>query len=152
MAGAKQLAFDAALALGQEIEQFEAMGAAQRSRDQRELLERLADAAGLTLSNASQHLRQLRRAGLVARRKIGTQVIYALADDAVIALLRSLWHVTERNVAELERVVRRYYRDRDGLEPVSRDELQARLKAGSVVAFSTSVRRTNSRRGTCPAP
>jgi rhodanese-related sulfurtransferase len=46
-----------------------------------------------------------------------------------------LWRVTERNIAELERVVQRYYRDRDGLEPVTRDELQARLRSGSVIVL-----------------
>jgi len=135
MVGAKQLAF----------EQFALVARALGSAHRLELIdllaqggrrvERLADAAGLTISNTSQHLQQLRRAGLIVSRKTGTQVIYSLADDAVIALVRSLRHVTERNVAELERVVRRFYRERDSLEPVSRDELQARLKLGSVLVL-----------------
>src|SRR5262249_22164590 len=98
-------------------------------------VERLAQAAHLSINNASQHLQQLRRAGLVTSRKSGTQVIYSLADPEVMTLIRSLWRVAERNLAELGRVVERYYRDRDSLEAVSRDELRTRLRKGSVLVM-----------------
>src|SRR5216684_4316175 len=127
------------------FEQFALMARALGNEHRLELLdiliqgersvERLAQAAGLTITNASQHLQQLRRAGLITSRKAGTQVIYSLADREVITLVATLWRVTERNVAELQRVVQRYYRDRDSLEPVSRDELQARLRAGAVIVL-----------------
>lgn len=135
MSGPKQLAFEqfalVARALGSahRLELLDILAQGERS------VERLAQAAGLTINNTSQHLQQLRRAGLVASRKTGTQVIYSLADPEAITLIRTLWRVTERNVAELERVVQRFYRDRDGLEPVSRDELQARLRSGSVIVL-----------------
>lgn len=98
-------------------------------------VERLAQAAGLLIGNTSQHLQQLRRTGLVTRKKVGTQVIYALADPEVITLVRALRRVAERNVGEVERIIQRYYRDRDGLEPVSRDELLARLRKGSAIVL-----------------
>jgi DNA-binding transcriptional ArsR family regulator len=135
MSSPKQLAFEqfalVARALGSahRLELLDTLAQSERS------VERLAQAAGLTINNTSQHLQQLRRAGLVASRKVGTQVIYSLADPEAITLIRTLWRVTERNVAELERVVQRYYRDRDSLEPVSRDELQARLRAGAVIVL-----------------
>lgn len=135
MSRAKRLAFEqfalVARALGSahRLELLDLLAQGERS------VERLAEAAGLRVSNTSQHLQQLRRAGLVASRKAGTQVIYSLADREVITLVRTLWQVTERNIAELERVVQRYYRDRDSLEPVSRDELRALLKLGSVIVL-----------------
>lgn len=98
-------------------------------------VERLAQASHLTINNASQHLQQLRRAGLVTSRKSGTQVIYSLTDPEVITLIRTLWRVAEHNVAELAQVIQRYYRNRDGLEPVSRDELRTRLRKGSVMVL-----------------
>jgi DNA-binding transcriptional ArsR family regulator len=98
-------------------------------------VERLAQAAGLTINNTSQHLQQLRRAGLVTSRKSGTQVIYSLADPEVITLIRTLRRVAERNIAEIGQVIARYYRDRDSLEPVSRDELRARLRKRSVTVL-----------------
>lgn len=135
MSGPKKLAFEQfalvarALGSGHRLELLDILVQGERS------VERLAQASGLTITNVSQHLQQLRRAGLVTSRKSGTQVIYSLADPEVVTLVRTLWRVTERNVGELERVVQRYYRDRDGLGPVSRDELKARLRQKSVIVL-----------------
>lgn len=44
----------------------------------------LAATIGVALPNASQHLAVLRAAGLVASRRIGTMVIYWLAEPAIV--------------------------------------------------------------------
>ena len=98
-------------------------------------VEILAERTGLSIANASQHLQQLRRAGLVTARRDGKFVYYRLADDAVLALLASLHRVAERNLAEVDRVLRRYFYDRDSLEPISRKELQRRLRQGTVTVL-----------------
>src|SRR6476620_5507331 len=90
-------------------------------------VETLAQRTGLSVANTSQHLQQLRRVGLVAARRDGKFIYYRLADDAVLDLLASLHRVGERNVAEVERILQTYFRDRDSLEPISRKELQRRL-------------------------
>jgi ArsR family transcriptional regulator len=92
----------------------------------------LADRTGLSVANASQHLQHLRRAGLVANRRDGKFVHYRLTDDAVLEVLAGLRKVAERNVAEVERVVRSYFNERDSLEAVSREELLDRSRAGTV--------------------
>jgi len=92
----------------------------------------LAQRTGLSIANASQHLQQMRRAGLVANRRDGKFVYYRLADDAVLELLAVLRRIAEQNLAEVERVVRSYFDQRDSLEPVSRAELMQRLRAGTV--------------------
>ena len=92
----------------------------------------LAQRTGLSIANASQHLQQMRRAGLVANRREGKFVYYRLADDAVLELLAVLRRIAEQNLAEVERVVRSYFDQRDSLEPVSRTELIQRLRAGTV--------------------
>ena len=74
----------------------------------------------------------MRRAGLVANRRDGKFVYYRLADDAVLDLLAALRRIAERNVAEVERVVRSYFDERDSLEAVSREELLQRSRAGTV--------------------
>ncbi len=58
-------------------------------RDGEMTVHALADAAGVTLYNASQHLAVLRRAGIVRRRQEGRMACYALADPTVIALSRA---------------------------------------------------------------
>jgi ArsR family transcriptional regulator len=95
-------------------------------------VEVLADRTRLSIANASQHLQHLRRAGLVASRRDGKFVYYRLADDAVLELLAALRRIAERNVAEVERVVRSYFEARDALEPVSRRELIERCRLGVV--------------------
>lgn len=92
----------------------------------------LADRTGLSVANASQHLQHLRRAGLVANRRDGKFVHYRLTDDTVLEVLAGLRKVAERNVAEVERVVRSYFNERDSLEAVSREELLQRSRAGTV--------------------
>src|SRR4051794_8932442 len=82
-------------------------------------VEVLADRTGLSVANASQHLQQLRRAGLVRSRRDGKFVHYRLADDMVLDVLMGLRRIAERNLAEVERVVRGYFNERDGLEAVS---------------------------------
>lgn len=95
-------------------------------------VEALAQRLRLSIANASQHLQQLRRAGLIASRREGKFVFYRLTDEAVLHLLASLRQIAERNLAEVDRVVRSYFDRRDSLEPVSRSELVDRLKAGFV--------------------
>src|SRR5262245_20808709 len=108
------------------LELLEQLGQAERS------VEALARKAGLSIANASQHLQQLRRAGIVATRRDGKFIYYSLADDAVLDLLAALGTIAERNVAEVQQLMRRYFDDRDSLEPVSRRELRKRLRSGTV--------------------
>ncbi|HYH20847.1 MAG TPA: metalloregulator ArsR/SmtB family transcription factor [Azospirillum sp.] len=120
-----------ARALGHEhrLDLLEHLGQGERS------VEMLAERTGLSIANASQHLQHLRRAGLVAARRDGKHVIYRLSDDTVVALLSALRLVTERNVAEVERVLAGYFRDRDALEPVARQDLLARMRDGLVTVL-----------------
>src|SRR5436853_1757092 len=110
--------------------QFAAMAKSLAHASRLELLEQLAQGersvevlaarTGLSIANASQHLQQMRRAGIVVSRRDGKFVLYSLADEAVLGLLTALRHLAERNGAEVDRVVRPYFDDRDSLEPVSR--------------------------------
>src|SRR6266487_4175695 len=115
-----------ALAHPHRLELLEQLAQGERS------VEVLADRTGLSIANASQHLQHMRRAGLVANRRDGKFIYYRLADDSVLELLAALRTIAERNLAEVERVVRSYFQDRDGLEPVSREELLQRSRAGAV--------------------
>lgn len=98
-------------------------------------VEVLAQRTGLSIANASQHLQHMRRAGIVANRRDGKFVYYRLADDAVLELLAALRRIAERNVAEVERLIRSYFNDRDSLEPVSRAELLRLSRTGAVTVL-----------------
>lgn len=98
-------------------------------------VEALAEKTGLTLANCSQHLQQLRRAGLVTSRRDGKAVIYRLSDAKTLALMDLLRMVAERNLAQVERILRGLSGQDDLPEAISRDELAARLREGSVTVL-----------------
>lgn len=96
-------------------------------------VEVLAEAAAMTVVNASAHLRVLREARLVATRKDGTRVFYRLADDSVCDFYFALRDLAGDRYAEVDRIVRDYFDSRDELEPVSREELMNRAGEGDVI-------------------
>lgn len=118
-----------ALGQGHRLEILELL--AQRERS----VESLAERAGLSLANASQHLRLMRRAGLLVSRRDGKRVLYRLSDSSVLDLAAALRRVAERNVAEVRDVIGSYFRERDALEPVSRKELTRRAQDGLVTVL-----------------
>lgn len=133
---AKQVVFEnlatVAQALGHvhRLELLEGMAQGARS------VEDLAKGVDLSMANASRHLQLLRQAGLVSAERQGKRVFYSLAGDVeVVALLKALGCVGERNVAEIRGVMRDFFHDRDALEAISREELVARLDAGQVTVL-----------------
>jgi ArsR family transcriptional regulator len=97
-------------------------------------VEDLAVRAGLTFANASRHLQILRRARLVETKRRGKNVLYSLAGNAeVVALLKALGRVAERNLAEVRQIMTDYFGARDALAPVSQEELMSLLREGTVM-------------------
>ena len=100
-------------------------------------VESMAEETGLSLANASQHLKVLRSAALVEGRKQGLFVFYRLADPIVFELSRTIRTVAERRLAELGRIVREEFEDRVEAEAVSMEELLHRSRSGEVVVLDT---------------
>ncbi len=98
-------------------------------------VEALAEKTGLTLANCSQHLQQLRRAALVTSRRDGKSVIYRLTDAKTLELMDRLRIVAERNLAQVERILRGLSGGEEAPEPVSRADLAARLAVGTVTVL-----------------
>ena len=103
--GVKQLLF----------EQFARVGKAMSNANRLEILEFLAQSeynveelsklAGITVANTSQHLQQLRQAGLVSSRKQGLKVYYSLSDTDVFELFAIQRKVAERHLAEVNQLI-----------------------------------------------
>ncbi len=118
-----------AMAHEHRLELLELVAQGERS------VEALAQHTGLSVANTSQHLQLLRRAGLVTAKRDGKYVLYQLADDSVLDVLSALQRVAEKNVAEVDRIIRTYFHERDNLEPVSQTELMERMKKGLVTVL-----------------
>lgn len=132
------------------FEQFARIGKALSNANRLELLEYLAQGersvdglagvSGLSVANTSQHLQQLRQAGLVASRKDGKTVFYRISDTDVLDLVDRLRRVAERHLAEVEQLVDRYLTVKDDLEPLPAGELLSRARAGLVTVIDVRPR------------
>jgi rhodanese-related sulfurtransferase/DNA-binding transcriptional ArsR family regulator len=95
-------------------------------------VEMLAERTGLSFANASQHLQQLRRHGLVSARRAGKQILYRLAEGPIVEAIAALRSLAEHNVAEVQTVIANYFAQLDSMEPISADELLARLRDNTI--------------------
>jgi len=111
-----------ALANGYRLELLEFLAQGERS------VEDLAKVAGLTVGNASQHLKQLRQAGLVTPNKRGLKVYYSLTGDDVIQLLDVMRNVAQRHITDVQYLVNTFLTVKDDLEAIPREELLQRVK------------------------
>lgn len=118
-----------ALSNGNRLELLEFLAQGERS------VEQLSKVSGLTVANTSQHLQQLRHAGMVTCRKEGLKVFYSISGDDVILLLDALRAVAERHVTDVQHLVNTYLTVKDNLEPVPRTELLERARDGLVTVL-----------------
>ncbi len=130
--------------------EFARIGKAMASPHRLEILEILAQGertvesiaaeTGLSIANTSRHLQQLRQAQLVLARREGLFVHYRLSGPEVVGLVLALRHTAEQHLAEVDRVVRDFFDERDDFEPVTPDELARRMTAGEVTVLDVRPR------------
>ena len=95
----------------------------------------LAAEIGISMANASQHLQHLKSARLVEARKEGHHVLYRPSSPAVADLLGSLQRLGEDRLLEVQDLVARFITGRDGLEPISMEELLRRAARDEVTVL-----------------
>ncbi len=126
-------------------EQFSRIGKAVSSPKRLELLdlicqgektvETLSKETGLSVANTSQHLQTLKTARLIKGEKEGLYVKYRLADNMVCDFFRSMRVLAEHRLAEVDMIKRRFFEGKEGMEPVSRDDLLKRVREGNVTVL-----------------
>src|SRR5258706_8329890 len=94
------------LASPSRVEIVELLGQGDRS------VEGAAARLGLGVANTSQHLRQMRAAGVLASRRDGKHVMFRLADPAVVEVMSALGRLGERNVAAVQATLHGYFNAR----------------------------------------
>jgi rhodanese-related sulfurtransferase/DNA-binding HxlR family transcriptional regulator len=113
-----------ALASGRRTEIVDVLANGERT------VEELSRQVALSVANTSQHLQVLKEAGLVAATRDGTRVRYRLASPAVYEFWVALRTLAAERLPGVERLVEAYLGPRNELEPISREELLTRLRAG----------------------
>jgi rhodanese-related sulfurtransferase/DNA-binding transcriptional ArsR family regulator len=126
----------------QLLTQFARLGKAMSHPNRLELLEflaqgprgvdELASVSHLSVANTSQHLQQLRQAGLVEAQRYGQRVVYRLAGDDVVSLMDALRRVARQHIPDVNHLVREHLDPRDDMEPVPVDQLLERIRRGEV--------------------
>jgi rhodanese-related sulfurtransferase len=126
-------------------EQFARVGGALASPRRLEIIDLLAQGertveglAGqmeLSVASVSQHLQVLRRARLVEVRREGLYAHYRLADGQVFEVWRALRELGEAHLAEIDRIVGDYLKDRSSLEEVGAEKLLGMMRSGEVVVL-----------------
>lgn len=107
------------------LELLDLLAQAPRSVDE------LARASEQSIANTSQHLRALHAAGLLARTREGTRVVYSLAGEDALDLWLSLRDASVAHLGEVERAAREYLGE--DVETIGRAEMLERLRQGDVV-------------------
>jgi len=118
-----------ALSSGRRLEVLEVLAQGERT------VEELGAETGQTVANTSQHLQVLRHAQMVEARRDGNHIRYRLSDERIARLWLTLREVGETRLAEVERLVSTYLTDRDSLQAIDSQELQRRLREGSVLVL-----------------
>ncbi len=118
-----------ALASGRRLELLELLAQKERT------VEELARLTDMSTANTSQHLQVLRNARLVEFRKEGLYARYRLADERVFHLWQALRDLGEDRIAEIDRLVHSFVKDRKTLRAVTMEELRQRLKDGGVIVL-----------------
>lgn len=127
------------------FEQFARIGKALASPKRLEIVdllaqgertvEEIASETAMPVANASQHLQALKGVRMVESRREGLYAYYRLADEGVFRTWQAVRALGETRLAEVDRVVETYLKDRDTLEAVEATELMERLGDGSVVVL-----------------
>jgi rhodanese-related sulfurtransferase/DNA-binding transcriptional ArsR family regulator len=118
-----------ALSSGRRLELLELLAQGERA------VEELAIETGMSIANTSQHLQVLRGAHLVDVRRQGTYAWYRLSGQNVLRLWMNLREVGEMQLAEIERVVESFFKDRKRLQATTCEDLLQQLETGSVVVL-----------------
>lgn len=93
----------------------------------------LSRETGMSIANTSQHLQNLKRAGLVSSHREGNIIRYRLADQSVFQLLQAVRHSAESRLAEMDRLLDQLDKIREGVPQIQFDEMKALLNSEEAV-------------------
>ncbi|RWN52153.1 MAG: ArsR family transcriptional regulator [Mesorhizobium sp.] len=96
-------------------------------------VEQLTQLSGIALANTSQHLQQLKRAGLVQTRRDGKRVLYRLADGPIENVLGALRSLANHRREQIRELIDDTMSRPDRLENISREELVRRIRDDEIV-------------------
>lgn len=98
-------------------------------------VERLAELTGLSIGNASQHLKLLRAVGLVQTRRNGKHILYRLSDGPVFGIIAALRSYADHTENAKSQVIADSLSRPETLAPVSREKLLKLIEEDGVTVL-----------------
>jgi rhodanese-related sulfurtransferase len=96
-------------------------------------VEDIAMETNLSVANASQHLPQLKKAGLVSIRREGNHIFYRLDNEKACELLTGLKDLALNSTPDISRLINDFRQGKNSLESVTIPELIKRMASGNVI-------------------
>lgn len=118
-----------ALAHPKRLELIDILSQGERS------VEALARETNMSIANTSQHLQTLKTAQLINTRKDGLYMYYRLANIHVHQLWSLIRDLGQKSLADVDRVVQNFFKDRLQFQSVSAEELLALMQKREVVVL-----------------
>lgn len=98
-------------------------------------VDEIAKQAQLDVKNASAHLKVLHSACLVEARRDGKHIYYAPADDMVAEFWLMTRSMAEHRFAEVDRVVKSFFKERETMVTLDRQTLLGKARSGKVIVL-----------------
>lgn len=123
-----------ALASPKRLEMLEMLAQGEKA------VESVANEVGIDVKLASAHLKALKEARLVERRRDGKRIVYRLSGKDVAHLGVSLRRVAEAHLLELQQALQQMMAEPERLAPLGRKALLARAERGEVLVLDVRPR------------
>ena len=96
-------------------------------------VEELSKEIAMSIASTSQHLQVLKSVKLVETQRQGNFIIYSITDDSVLRLVSAVKELGYRKIAEIERLINDFKADKNILESITLDDLQARSRKEKIM-------------------
>src|SRR5665647_911038 len=96
-------------------------------------VETVSKEIAMSIASTSQHLQVLKSVKLVETQRMGNFIIYSIPDDSVLRLVSAVKELGYRKIAEIERLINDFKADKNILESITLDDLQARSKKEKIM-------------------
>lgn len=96
-------------------------------------VEELSKEIAMSVASTSQHLQVLKSVKLVETQRQGNFIIYSITDDSVLRLISAVKELGARKIAEIDKLISDFKADKNILESITLNDLQARVKKEKIM-------------------
>lgn len=103
-------------------------------------VEQLSKEISMSIASTSRHLQVLKSAKLVDSTRNGNFIFYSVTDDSVLQLLSTVKDLGYRKIAEVERLINDFKKDKQLLESITLPDLLKKSKTEKILLIDVRPR------------